>query len=86
MDAPWFNGDDDRDRDIPPEERHQPEWDCECHCHRCHAPLEPSPYSAKVFSSCGDCEGGREDGEAFRGGEAAAYQAEQMAHIQRTLK
>ncbi len=26
------------------------------------------------------------DGEAFRGGEAAAYQAEQMARIQRELK
>lgn len=44
---------------------------------------------------CGDCENElseaayerrMEDGECFRGGEAAAYEAEQQAWIQRNLK
>ena len=32
------------------------------------------------------CEPGDPDGECFRGGEAAAYEAEQQAWIQRNLK
>lgn len=35
------------------------------------------------YGGCEDCEPGEPDGEAFRGGEAAAYQREQMAAYQR---
>ena len=44
------------------------------------------PLATKCASYCEDCEPPEPDGEAFRGGEAAAYEAEQMARIQRTLK
>lgn len=89
-DARSFNGDvDPRQFGPSPDDadRHQPEWDCDCHCPTCHAPLEESPYASTVFARCGDCHGGEEpDGEAFRGGEAAAYEREQQAYIQRVLK
>ena len=60
---------------------------CQCHCDRCGAPLSFDLFIGKCYALCGDCYGGREpDGEAFRGGEAAAYEREQMARIQRELK
>lgn len=60
---------------------------CECHCDRCGQPLEPDPIYGTHYGGCGDCFGGAcGDGEAFRGGEAAAYEREQQAEILRTLK
>lgn len=47
--------------------------------------LPMGPYGIR-YGGCDDCEPPEPDGEAFRGGEAAAYEREQMAHIQRTLK
>ena len=47
--------------------------------------LPMGPYGHR-YGGCEDCEPPEPDGEAFRGGEAAAYEAEQMARIQRTLK
>ena len=41
------------------------------------------PLATKYASWCEDCEPPDDDGEAFRGGEAAAFEREQMAHIQR---
>ena len=35
------------------------------------------------YGGCEDCEPPEPDGEAFRGGEAAAYEAEQMHAAQR---
>lgn len=53
-------------------------------CGRCGKALEPSPYRSTVFARCGDCDGGADpDGEAFRGGEAAAYAREQSIAAQR---
>jgi hypothetical protein len=61
---------------------HYPDGECECHCPTCGESREPGPYGG--FATCGDCYGGKEpDGEAFRGGEAAAYEREQMAGWQR---
>ena len=40
------------------------------------------PYGTR-YSGCENCEPGDADGEAFRGGEAAAYEREQMADAQR---
>lgn len=57
---------------------------CDCHCERCGADLELDPIFGKFYASCGDCYGGSEpDGEAFRGGEAAAYEREQMAEARK---
>lgn len=90
MEVKAWTGDDERDalNAEQPDARmvHYPAGECECHCDRCGAELEVSPYSNSVFATCGDCYGGAEpDGEAFRGGEAAAYEAEQM-HGSRRLK
>lgn len=41
-------------------------------------PLLDGEYGHKA-SNCGDCEPGDADGEAFRGGEAAAHAREQQA-------
>lgn len=54
-------------------------------CLRHGKPLLDGMYGYKA-SNCEDCEGPEPDGECFRGGESAAYEREQMAHIQRTLK
>lgn len=84
MDAKAWTGDDDREFTNPDEpDRHQPNWDCECHCPTCHEPLGRSEFGPGYYS-CGDCHGGKDvDGEAFRGGEAAAFDREQMAAAQR---
>lgn len=89
MNAPYYNGDDNRDSLSP----HDPDavahghGECECHCDRCGAALSLDPIYGTWYARCGDCYGGAEpDGEAFRGGEAAAFEAEQHARIQRTLK
>ena len=47
--------------------------------------LPMGPYGTR-YGGCDDCEPPEPDGEAFRGGEAAAYAREQMAGIQRDLK
>jgi len=86
MDARHYNGSDDREFSRPPEDRHWLDEPCECHCEHCGAPLELSPYSSKVYARCGECFGGEApDGEAWRGREAAASEAEQMV-IARRLK
>ena len=41
---------------------------------------------AECARYCEDCEPPEPDGEAFRGGEAAAYEHERQAWIQRNLK
>lgn len=66
MDAPYYNGPDDRDDGC------SEDFDtCECQfCREWRENREPD----------------EPDGEAFRGGEAAAYEREQMARIQRDLK
>lgn len=86
MDAKSWTGDDDRDAlsadqpDAPMQ--HCPDGECECHCDRCGAELIADPSFG--IAKCGDCYGGaKEDGEAFRGGEAAAYLSEQQAAAQR---
>jgi len=67
--------------------RHQPNSDCECHCERCYEALEKDPIYHRFYARCGGCFGGDEaDGEAWRGEEAYAYEREQQAEIQRTLK
>ena len=38
------------------------------------------------WTEADNAEPGEPDGEAFRGGEAAAYEAEEMARVQRELK
>ena len=53
---------------------HEDECTEDCDCPDCQNAAERA-YRARV-----------EDGEAFRGGEAAAYERERQAHIQRTLK
>lgn len=63
MDAPSFNGDDDRDDGCSDD----PET-CECPACRTWRDNREAPEP---------------DGEAFRGGEAAAYEREQMAEWQR---
>jgi hypothetical protein len=79
MDVKSFNGDDTREFGPAPDgpDRHEPEWDCGCHCPKC---LGLLPYIGRgLYASCGDCDGGREDdGEAFRGSEAAAFAREQQ--------
>ena len=59
-------------------------------CSRCGEDCEDADYNPRTRTSlCRDCdnyEPGDADGEDFRGGEAAAFEREQMAHIQRTLK
>jgi hypothetical protein len=47
--------------------------------------LPMGPYGIR-YGGCEDCEPPEPDGEAFRGGEAAAYEREQMAAIRRDLK
>lgn len=91
MESKHWTGDDERDSlnaeqpDAP--FVHYPEGECDCHCDRCGAELGLDPIYGVVYVTCGDCYGGAEpDGEAFRGGEAAAYEREQQAEIQRTLK
>lgn len=60
---------------------------CECHCDNCGEPLSLDPVYGRFYATCGDCYGGREpDGEMWRGNEKAAYEREQQAEIQRTLK
>lgn len=86
MESKHWTGDDDREFSPPPDQEHG-DGMCECHCDTCGAELSLDPIFNRVYARCGDCYGGSEpDGEAFRGGEAAAYEREQMAHIQRTLK
>lgn len=51
-------------------------------CLRHGKPLLDGMYGHKA-SNCEDCEPPEPDGEAFRGGEAAAYEREQMAKWQR---
>lgn len=71
------------DTDPAPEDRHG-HGECECHCSKCGVALELDPIYGTVYATCGDCYGGGDvDGEAFRGGEAAAYAREQMAAAQR---
>lgn len=45
-------------------------------------PLVMSEYGIP-YAGCEDCEPGEPDGEAFRGGEAAAFTSEQQAAAQR---
>lgn len=47
--------------------------------------LPMGPYGIR-YSGCEDCEPPEPDGEDFRGGEAAAYESEQQARLQRELK
>ena len=62
--------------------------------HYYNGPDDREEFCTEDFDNC-PCPGCREwrdnrepdeDGEAFRGGEAAAFEREQMAHIQRNLK
>lgn len=47
--------------------------------------LPMGPYGMR-YDGCEDCEPPEPDGECFRGGEAAAYERDQMTRIQRELK
>jgi hypothetical protein len=67
------------------QEGHGP-GECDCHCERCGEPLELDPIYGLVYGGCGDCDGGRVDGEAFRGREASEFERERQARIQRELK
>ena len=63
-------------------------------CEQCekHYVLAENEYGEYICQDCSDAaaeaawERRMEDGETFRGGEAAAYNAEQQAWIQRNLK
>jgi hypothetical protein len=62
-------------------------------CERCEEqPAVPDEWGRQYCQDCLDAlaeqawERRMEDGEQFRGGEAAAYNAEQQAWIQRNLK
>ena len=75
MDAPYYNGPDDRELGPDPDA-----------CEVCGAVGDEPCKPLCDCENCTDREPPEPDGEAFRGGEAAAYEAEQMAKIQRTLK
>lgn len=70
--------------------RREPEFDLgdldgDVFCHR-HGKVKPMSEYGIRYGGCEDCEPPEPDGEAFRGGEAAAYERERQAEIQRTLK
>jgi hypothetical protein len=56
--------------------------DPDVYCLR-HGKEKPMSDYGVRYGGCEDCEPGDPDGEAFRGGEAAAYEREQMAGYQR---
>lgn len=56
--------------------------DADIFCLKHGKPLLDGDHGCKA-SNCEDCEPPEPDGEAFRGGEAAAYEAEQMYRAQR---
>jgi hypothetical protein len=67
----------------------------EVHCFECGDPIDGEIIDHQCEPHCQGCydlicerawEHAQEDGEAFRGGEAAAFEAEQQAWIQRNLK
>ena len=64
MDAPYYNGDDDRDsltQPAPALVHHpDPDGECECHCDRCGVALSLDPVYGKWYARCGDCWGGGE--------------------------
>lgn len=77
-------------RVVEDDRRREPEFDVEdldgddiCHVHGKVKPM--SEYGIR-YGGCEDCEPPEPDGEAFRGGEAAAYERDQQAAIQRDLK
>lgn len=56
--------------------------DPELFCLRHGKELPMGPYGVR-YGGCEDCEPPESDGDAFRGGEAAAYERDQMAAWQR---